>query len=130
MLPPHPPRPVHAADHVPATAVAAGVLGLVGVAPYGLLLWVVSALSGQVGFGVLLMVVLPAAQLAGAILLLCRHSWLPLALSCLPGSVLFLVVLAAAPYGPSARLGYLLAACPLAAGLTALPAVRRWVTAR
>jgi hypothetical protein len=127
---PHPSRPVHAADPVPATAVAAGVLGLLGVAPLGLLVWVVSALSEQVGPGLVLVLAVTAAQLAGAILLLCRRSWLPLVLACLPGSVLLLVVLAAAPYGSSARLGYLLVACPLAAALAALPGVRRWVAAR
>jgi hypothetical protein len=130
MQPPRPPAPVHADDPLPATAVAAGVLGLVGVAPLGLLAWVVSALSEQVGPGLVLALALPAAQLAGAVLLLCRRSWLPLVLACLPGSVVLLVLLAAALDGPVARVAYLLVACPLAAALAASPAVRRWVAAR
>lgn len=90
---------------MPGLAVAAGVLGIVGVLPLAyVVLWVIafSRLDGSLGPIDWVLVSTPVLELVGAVLLLCRRSWSFLAVACLPPIALlcfFLLVSASSLVG-------------------------------
>lgn len=128
-----------AAGRMPRTALAAGVLGIVGVAPLVPLTVAAVMFGGLWGdagveWWLYLLPLAPVLELWGSIWLLGRRGWRFPALSFLPGTGIFAIMLAGQlTHQDGLRLGwYVLAlAFPLVAlVLTPMPAVRRWMRTR
>ena len=136
MRSPTAPFPARSAAGRPWAATAAGVLGLLGAAGTGLiaalaiLLGGWSADDGTVEWWLYPLLALAALQAWGAVRMLRRRGWLPLALACLPGLLLAgALVSLHREYDSGLTLIDVLGALPLAALVLALtPAVRRWAT--
>jgi hypothetical protein len=119
---------------VPRAAVAAGVLGLVGVLPLTTSAQFVVDVAGEDGdpgpAAVLLLV--PALQVVGAVLLLYRRSWSVLAVASAAAALLFAFLFVVSPNTLGALVDPLLRlALPAATlALTLGGPVRHWVAAR
>lgn len=121
---------------MPRIALAAGVLGIVGVVPLALLTVAAVTFGGLWGddaveWWLYLLPVIPLLELWGAILLLNRRSWRLPALSFVPGVGMFAVMLGAQLTDRDGLgLGWyvLTLVVPLLAlALTPAPSVRRWI---
>ena len=111
-------------EPMPGYALAAGVLGLVGVLPAGFGALAAIALGGVSSDGSVdpwswVWSILPALQLWGALWLLFRRGWLPLVLTSAPGLLIGLVV--AAPLALASLAAMILASSGV---------VRRWIADR
>jgi hypothetical protein len=123
---------------IPAAALAAGVLGIVGALPPAFLAVTAVALGGLTADAgpdpwTYLLLLAPLVLLAGAMLLLARRSWLLLVLGVLPVAVLTGAVIWAVADTEEGSVFWplLLLAFPLVAAALALtPRVRGWVSAR
>jgi hypothetical protein len=124
---------------MPGLALAAGIVGIIGVLPPAFVAVLAVALGGLVADRgpdpwTYLLVVAPIVQLWGAMWLLARRGWLLLVLSVLPVAVLTgAVIWAAARAEEAGGLGWpllLLVAPAVAAALALTPRVRRWVAGR
>ena len=109
---------------MPRHALAAGILGLVGVLPAGFGALAAIALGGVSSDGSVapeawIWLALPALQLWGAVWLLLRRGWLPLVLTSAPGLLIGLVV--AAPLALASLAAMILASSGV---------VRRWIAER
>jgi hypothetical protein len=124
---------------IPRTALAAGVLGIVGVAPL-VPLTVAAVMFGglwgdaDVEWWLYLLPAAPVLELWGAIWLLGRRGWRFPALSFLPGTGIFATMVAGKlTHQDGLGLGWYMLALvfPLIAlVLTPLPPVRRWIRTR
>jgi hypothetical protein len=124
---------------MPRTALAAGVLSLVGVIPLALLTGAAVMFGGLWGdaaveWWLYLLPVIPLLELWGAIWLLSRRGWRLPALSLVPGVGMFVVMLGAQlTHRDGLGLGWYVLALvvPLfALALTPAPSVRRWIARR
>jgi hypothetical protein len=122
---------------MPVAAVAAGVLGLLGVLPvgYAVLIWIAVDAWSNSGVRWLLCVLfaVPLLQLCGAVLLLARRGRALLVAACALGTLPLLLVAPAVLSGGGARwwaFVVLLLCPPLAFGLAMTEPVRRWLSTR
>lgn len=126
-----------ASARMPRAALAAGVVGILGVFPLVFLSVVVLVLGRgvtTVEWWLYLLPVAPALEFAGAVWLLARRGWLLPVLSFVPAAGIFLALLVSRLLGDGdLGLGwYVPGFClPLVAlALTPLPSVRAWVRTR